>query len=155
MQERSKLTTEFGSIALAHQLADLVGQGDRERMIEFIETVLLYKFPQMSREEVEAMFTLGDLKKTRVYREAKLEGKLEGKLALKLEGKLEGVKIGTQRGQVLGLKQFAVKLMTRKFSKVTLKTVKRLDKLSAEELAEAVLDFEKVADLEAWLKSRK
>ncbi|MEY3304541.1 MAG: hypothetical protein RLZZ139_2914, partial [Cyanobacteriota bacterium] len=28
-------------------------------------------------------------------------------------------------------------------------------KLSAEELAEAVLDFEKVADLEAWLKSRK
>jgi hypothetical protein len=38
---------------------------------------------------------------------------------------------------------------------VTLKTVKRLDKLSAEELAEAVLDFEKVADLEAWLKSRK
>jgi hypothetical protein len=41
---------------------------------------------------------------------------------------------------------------------VTLKTVKRLDKLSAEQLedlAEAVLDFEKVADLEAWLKSRK
>jgi hypothetical protein len=53
------------TIALAHQLAERVGQGDRERMIEFIETVLLYKFPQMSREEVEAMFTLGDLKKTR------------------------------------------------------------------------------------------
>ena len=63
------------------------------------------------------MFTLGDLKKTRVYREARLEGKLEG------------VKIGTQRGQVLGLKQFAVKLLTRKFGKVTLKTVKHLDKV--------------------------
>jgi predicted transposase YdaD len=138
------------TIALAHQLAERVGQGDRERMIEFIETVLLYKFPQMSREEIEAMFTLGDLKKTRVYRDALKEGKLEGKL--------EGVKIGTQRGQVLGLKQFAVKLLTRKFGKVTLKTVKRLDKLSAErleELAEAVLDFEKVADLDAWLASKK
>ncbi|WP_339375597.1 DUF4351 domain-containing protein [Pseudanabaena sp. UWO311] len=116
------------------------------------------------------MFTLGDLKKTRVYRDAlqegqrlgKLEGKLEGKIEGKLEGKLEGVKIGTQHGQVLGLKQglkqFAVKLLTRKFGKVTLKMVKRLDKLSAEqleELAEAVLDFEKVADLEAWLSSRK
>jgi predicted transposase YdaD len=126
-----------------------MGQDDRERMIEFIETVLLYKFPQMSREEIEAMFTLGDLKKTRVYRDAKLEDKLEGKL--------EGVKIGTQRGQVLGLKQFAVKLLTRKFGKVTLKTAKHLDKLSAEqleELAEAVLDFEKVADLEAWLLSK-
>jgi hypothetical protein len=58
----------------------------------------------------------------------------------------------------LGLKQFAVKLLTRKFGKVTLKTVKRLDKLSAErleELAEAVLDFENVADLEAWLASKK
>jgi predicted transposase YdaD len=53
------------TIALAHQLAERVGQGDRERMIEFIETVLLYKFLQMSREEVEAIFTLGDLKKTR------------------------------------------------------------------------------------------
>ncbi len=69
-------------------LADLVGQGDRERMIEFIETVLLYNFPQMSREEVEAMFTLGDLKKTRVYREAKLEGKLEGKLKASLKASL-------------------------------------------------------------------
>ena len=83
--------------------------GDRERIIEFIETVLLYKFPQMSREEVEAMFTLGDLKKTRVYRDALKEGQRLGKL----KGKLEGVKIGTHRGQVLGLKQFAVKLLTR------------------------------------------
>ena len=51
-----------------------------------------------------------------------------------------------------------MRLLTRKFGKVTLKTLKRLDKLSAEqleELAEAVLDFEKVADLEAWLPSKK
>ncbi|WP_434684354.1 DUF2887 domain-containing protein [Pseudanabaena minima] len=53
------------TIALAHQLAERVGQGDRERVVEFIGTVLLYKFPQMSRDEVEAMFTLGYLKKTR------------------------------------------------------------------------------------------
>ncbi len=100
------------------------------------------------------MFTLGDLKKTRVYREAKLEGKLEGE------------KIGAQRGQILGqqqglkqgLKQAVVRLLTRKFGKVSLKTVKRLEKLTAEqleELAEAVLDFERVADLEAWLASKK
>ena len=108
----------------------------------------------MSREEVEAMFTLSDLKKTRVYRDARQEGKLEGKL--------EGEKIGAQRGQVLGrqqaLKQVAVRLLTRKFGRVTLKIVKRLDKLSAEQLealAEAVLDFEKVADLEAWLTGKK
>ncbi|MFM7886105.1 MAG: Rpn family recombination-promoting nuclease/putative transposase [Pseudanabaena sp.] len=146
------------TIALAHQLAERVGQGDRERMIEFIEAVLLYKFPQMSREEVEAMFTLGDLKKTRVYREAKLEGIREGEQ----RGKLEGEKIGTERGQILGLKQglkqAVVRLLTRKFGKVTQKAIKRLDKLSVEqleELTEAVLDFERVADLEAWLTSKK
>ena len=61
-------------------------------------------------------------------------------------------------GRQQGLKQFAVKLLMRKFGKVTLKTVKRIEKLSAEqleELAEAVLDFEKVADLDVWLKSKK
>ena len=31
----------------------------------------------MSREEIEAMFELSDLKQTKVYQEAKLEGKLE------------------------------------------------------------------------------
>ena len=148
---------ESKAIALAQRLADRVGQGDQERVIEFTETVLMYKFPSMSREEVEAMFTLGDLKQTRVYQEAKLEGMRE----VEMQGKLEGEKIGAQRGQILGrqqgLKQFAVKLLTRKFGKVSLKTVKHLEKLSAEqleELAEAVLDFEKVADLDIWLKAR-
>ena len=46
---------EREAIALAQNLANQVGQGDRKRMIEFIETVLLYKFPRMSREDVEAM----------------------------------------------------------------------------------------------------
>ena len=36
--------------------------------------------PNMSWEEIEAMFELSDLKQTKVYQEAKLEGKLEGKL---------------------------------------------------------------------------
>ena len=102
------------------------------------------------------MFTLGDLKQTRIYQEALQEGEQRGKL----EGKLEGEKIGAQRGQILGrqqgLKQFAVKFLTRKFGKVSLKTVKCLEKLSAEqleELAEAVLDFQKVTDLDVWLKA--
>lgn len=82
---------EREAIALAQRLADRVGQGDRERVIEFIETVLVYKFPEMSREEVEAMFTLCDLKQTRVYQEALQEGERRGEQ----RGKLEGEKIGT------------------------------------------------------------
>ncbi|CAN1213404.1 DUF4351 domain-containing protein [Tumidithrix helvetica PCC 7403] len=144
---------EREAIALAKRLVERVGQSDRERVIEFIETVLMYKFPRMSREEVEAMFTLGDLKQTRIYQEAKLEGMREGEI----RGKQIGEQSGQLQGRQQGLKQFAVKLLTRKFGKVPVKTVKRLEKLSAEqleELAEAVLDFEKVADLDVWLKAR-
>ena len=53
--------------------------------------------------------------------------------------------------------QFVVRLLTRRFGKATVKIVKRLDKLSAEQLedlAEAVFDFEKIADLDLWLKAR-
>ncbi|MDY7022905.1 MAG: hypothetical protein SWJ54_16415 [Cyanobacteriota bacterium] len=41
----------------------------------------------MSREEIEAMFGLSDLKQTRVYQEGKAEGLIEGKA----EGKLESI----------------------------------------------------------------
>ena len=39
----------------------------------------------MSREEIEGMFGLSELKKTRVYQEGKQEGKQEGRLEAKLE----------------------------------------------------------------------
>ena len=59
----------------------------QREFLELIETIIIYKFPQKSREEIEQMLGLGELKKTKVYQEAKLEGKLEGKV----EGQLETV----------------------------------------------------------------
>lgn len=49
----------------------------RREIIELIETVVLYKFPRLSRQEIEEMLGLSELKHTRVYQEAKEEGKLE------------------------------------------------------------------------------
>ncbi len=49
----------------------------QQKVIELIETILVYKFTKLSRKEIEAMFGLSDLKQTRVYQEAKEEGKLE------------------------------------------------------------------------------
>jgi predicted transposase/invertase (TIGR01784 family) len=56
-----------------------------------IETVLIYKFTELTKEEIQSMFSLSDLKETRVYQQGKEEGKLEGKLEGKIEGKLESV----------------------------------------------------------------
>lgn len=49
----------------------------QSKVIEFIETILVYKFPSLSREDIEAMLNLSLLRQTRVYQEAKEEGKLE------------------------------------------------------------------------------
>ncbi|MDJ0800861.1 MAG: hypothetical protein QNJ51_29315 [Calothrix sp. MO_167.B12] len=52
-----------------------------------METIIVYKFPQKSRKEIEQMLGLTELKQTKVYQEAKSEGKIEGKI----EGKLETI----------------------------------------------------------------
>ncbi len=48
-----------------------------QRVFKRIETIVIYKFPHLSRQEVEAMLGLDLIKNTRVYQEAQEEGKLE------------------------------------------------------------------------------
>jgi predicted transposase/invertase (TIGR01784 family) len=56
------------------ELTDAIVQ---DKVLEFIETIFVYKFPNLSREEIEAMLNLDLIKHTRVYQEAKEEGKQE------------------------------------------------------------------------------
>lgn len=52
----------------------------KEEYLQLIETIIFYKLPNMSREEIAAMFGISELKQTRVYQEALEEGELIGKL---------------------------------------------------------------------------
>lgn len=63
----------------------------QKQLLELIETILVYKFPNMSQKEIEAMFGLSELKQTRVYQEAREEGKQEGEQEGKQKAKLEAV----------------------------------------------------------------
>ncbi|OUL34948.1 flagellar assembly protein H [Nostoc sp. T09] len=79
-----KLVIEESDTAIntAKELINRTQQADnlqlpQKQLLELIETILVYKFPNMSREEIEAMFGLSDLKQTRVYQEGRLEAKLE------------------------------------------------------------------------------
>jgi predicted transposase/invertase (TIGR01784 family) len=56
------------------QLADAPVQQD---VLQLIETIMVYKLPQLSRQEIEDMLGLGDLRRTRVYQEAKQDGRQE------------------------------------------------------------------------------
>ncbi|WP_103669705.1 Rpn family recombination-promoting nuclease/putative transposase [Pseudanabaena sp. BC1403] len=140
------LATEKKAPTMARNLAKKVEQETntelRDNVVEFIEAVLVYKFPKLSRQEVESMFTHSDLKKTRVYQEAMLEGKQEG---LQI-GKQEGL----QRQAAM-----LVRMLTRKFGKISPSIKSKIAKLSVaqlENLAEVIFDLQTSADLSAWLK---
>ncbi len=80
-----KLIIEDENTAIA-AARDLIARTQQEinieqqrQLLELIETILVYKFPKMSRKEIEAMFGLSDLKQTRVYQEGVEEGIQEGR----------------------------------------------------------------------------
>ena len=72
---------------------EITDQSSQRQLINLIESIIIYKFPQKSRKEIEAMFGLSDLKQTRVYQEALAEGEEQG-----LE---RGLERGLQEGERL------------------------------------------------------
>ena len=117
-------------------------ENDREKqgIIELLETVLLSKFSQLSRQEIEAMFLVSDIKQTRVYQEAKQEGRQEGR------------EEGKQNGEMILL----IRQLSKKFGKlkdIYIENINSLNIEQLEKLGEALLDFTDINDLETWLKS--
>jgi predicted transposase/invertase (TIGR01784 family) len=118
---------------------DIQGQTNSKitEIIKLIETIIVYKFPQLSREEIEGMFGLSELRKTKVYQEALQEGKQEGKQ--------EG--LDHERSLIL-------RMLERRVGKVSQKARSQVLSLSFTELdslGEALLDFSAPSDLKDWL----
>ena len=65
----------------------------KRNLIELIETIIVYKLPSKSREEIEAMLGLSELKQTKVYQEALEEGEQKAKLEAVPELLKEGLKL--------------------------------------------------------------
>jgi predicted transposase/invertase (TIGR01784 family) len=129
-------------------LAEARSQGQTNskiaEIIKLIETILVYKFPQLSRKEIERMFGLSELRQTKVYQEAFQEGRQEGE----------------QRGEQKGLdheRSLIFRLLERRVGKVAQKVQSQVLALSfveLEALGEALLDFSAPSDLDNWLRSR-
>jgi predicted transposase/invertase (TIGR01784 family) len=118
-----------------------------------LETVLVSKFAQLSREEIQAMFLLSDIKQTRVYQEAKQEGLQEGRQ----EGRQEGLQEGRQEGRQEGEARLVLRLLSKRFGKIDDRRVQVINSLTVEQLedlGEALLDFSELADLDNWLEFR-
>jgi predicted transposase/invertase (TIGR01784 family) len=117
---------------MARTKTEINNDSERQGIIELLESVLMSKFSQLSRQEIEAMFLLSDIKQTRVYQEAKEEGEQEGK------------------------KNLLLRILSKKFGKLRdeyIKSINGFNIAQLEDLGEALLDFKDINDLEKWLQS--
>lgn len=122
--------------AAAAQARELAAQPrpatERLVVLDLRETILVYKFPSLSRKEIVKMVRLPetDLKNTRSYQEVFDEGREAAEVALLL------------------------RQLKRRLGTLSAEHSARLGGLSSEQRgasAEAVLDFSAQSDLDAWL----
>ncbi|WP_414752924.1 Rpn family recombination-promoting nuclease/putative transposase [Anabaena sp. CCY 9910] len=109
-----------------------IPQLQNRAIIELLTTIMVYKFEDKSQREVEEMLGI-TLKETRVYREIKEEGR--------------------EAGREEGEKSLVLRLLTRRVGELSPEVRQQVESLSLEQLenlGEALLDFQGMADLEAW-----
>jgi predicted transposase/invertase (TIGR01784 family) len=140
------------SKAVPNKAKVLLGQVKRDphklsakAIVELIETIMVYKFPSLSREEIEQMLGLSELKQTRVYQDARQEGIQEGRQEGIQEGREEAA-----RSLILKLLVYRIGLVSEDMSA----RIQRLSIPQVERLGEALLNFSSGADLENWMRSQ-
>jgi predicted transposase/invertase (TIGR01784 family) len=141
---------------------------DWRNWLDLIETILVYKLPRLTREEIQRMLHLPDveLKQTRFYQDAFAEGRDEGRAEGRDEGRAEGRDEGLAQGRDEGLSQgrrqeaaaLVSRLLRRRLGEVpgdVESRVRALPLAELEALGEAVLDLRSLDELIAWLEQRE
>jgi predicted transposase/invertase (TIGR01784 family) len=114
-------------------------------IMELIETIVVYKFPSLGREEIEHMLGLSELRQTKVYQEALQEGEQIGEQR------------GEQRGRTEEARSLILRFLTRQLGEISPSVQSQIQTLSLsqlESLGDALLDFEESSDLDDWLRLR-
>ena len=141
-----RLITAPVSVAIT-SARDLVEQTYREtrerqqqlQLLDLLETIMVYKLPRLSREEIQQMMGLSDidLKQTRFYQDVFAEGETEGR---------------REEAAAIVLRQ-----INRRFGSISSSVETQIrNQLSLEQietLAEALFDFAELQELEAWLQN--
>lgn len=94
---KPKQAPERGRALIDRTRQSLTDVTKQRNFIELIETVFVYKFPQLTFGEIGEMLGLGDLKQTRAYQEAQ-EEVLEKTVPLLLQSGMTVEQIAAQTG---------------------------------------------------------
>jgi predicted transposase/invertase (TIGR01784 family) len=109
-------------------------------IIELIIVIMVYKFPQVSREEIIQMLEIAtEAQQTRFYQEAREDG----------------LRVGRQEGLQAGERSLLLRLLQKRLGELPETTRSRINTLSLEQLetlGDALLDFQAIADLDTWLQ---
>ena len=137
---------------------------ERKDLEPVVLSMLFERFSQLSREEILMIvgLPLQELRHTRAVQEILEEGREEGRQEGRQEGREEGREEGRQEGREAGRQQeaaaLAIRLLVRRFGRVDQASEDRLTALplrSLEQLAEDLLDFTGLGDLEGWLAAHQ
>jgi predicted transposase YdaD len=126
---------------VAEQARSLIDQARRQNqndttlkaVLELINTIFIYKFPDRTRQEIETMLGLSELKQTRVYQEAHQDGE--------------------QRGE----QKLVLILLMQKFGELPSSVqdqIRQLPTPQLEELAAEILSLNAISDLTTWLNNQ-
>ncbi|WP_414567732.1 Rpn family recombination-promoting nuclease/putative transposase [Nostoc sp. CCY 9925] len=128
----TNVTAETEAVEGARFLLEQARQQSEQAIIDLVTTIIVYKFSNLSREEIEAMLGL-NLEEPRAFREAKQEGKIEGERTIVL------------------------RLLNRRVGNIPDAVLSQIQGLSVEQLealGDALLDFSTLGDLEGWLQGQ-
>jgi predicted transposase/invertase (TIGR01784 family) len=144
----TNVTSETEAVEGARFLLEQARQQSEQAIIDLITTIIVYKFSNLSREEIAEMLGL-NLEEPRAILEAKEEGREEGKVEGREEGKVEG--------KVEGERTIILRLLNRRVGNISDTLLSQIQGLSVEQLealGDALLDFSTLADLERWLQGQ-
>jgi predicted transposase YdaD len=113
---------------------ETISRSEQVLILDLIETIIVYKLPQLGREEIKQMLGLTDMdiKETKFYQDVFTEGRQEGEMELLLS------------------------LINRRLGNVSPSLKERLGRLNVSQkldLAEATFGFTTIDDLESWLSN--
>jgi predicted transposase/invertase (TIGR01784 family) len=95
----ARVKTEIGDEAL------------RADLIELVETVIMGKLPRLTREEIQVMLQLHDIRESRVYQEALEEGLEKGLEKGREQGREQGLEEGIKKERRRSILQLAARKM--------------------------------------------
>jgi predicted transposase/invertase (TIGR01784 family) len=138
------LTTLEGEQATTEARSLIARSLGNAAIIDLVSTIVVYKFKNLSRTEVDAMLGI-ELEQTKVYQEAFAEGEARAAARVYQEAFAEGEARGEQA--------LVLRLLNRRVGNISPEIeakIKSLPLARLEEFYDAALDFSQIGDVNAW-----